>query len=426
MKLLQRTRRPFWIYTGCVMVLAIPVYYLFLERQGLDDVDEDLDAIKRRVEHNLNAQQLTDSDLRITLERLNALGTGVLVEPAGTDAPAQDRVSTVVRHDAMHGHEEPFRTLVGTITVYGLPYRVTVWRVIEETEDLVLGIAAVSICSLVLLFTGMWLLDRITTRRVWAPFERTLVALKRFQVDSGQPLRAEATGIHEFDELNTALQQLTERNIAIYAEQRRFTENAAHEMRTPLALLQGKVDRLFQSAALTEEQAVLLQEANDVLVRMRRLYDALVLLARIDNDPAPAAGITAPMQVVSLTLAHLAPLVTEKRLHVDVSSSPDVRWNIAPALADVLLTNLLSNAVRHTAAGGMIVAHLSDERLKISNAGTAPLDTSLVFTRFSGSGRGLGLGLAIAKRVCERRGWTIGYTFAEGRHVFTVDTKAAP
>ncbi len=425
MKLLQRTRRPFWVYTAFVLLLSIPVYYVLLQRQGLEDVDEDLGVIKRRVERSLNAQRLSTADLQVTLGRLNALGTGVVVEPMSDAADVPERISTVVRMDDLHGHEEPFRTLTGTIHVSGVPYCVTVSRVIEETEELVLGIAIVSLCSLLLLFFGVWLLDRITTRRVWAPFERTLGALKRFQVDGGQPVAAESTGILEFDELNRALEQLTERNIAIYAEQRRFTENAAHEMRTPLALLQGKVDRLFQSPTLTEDQALLLEEANDVLARMRRLYDALVLLARIDNDQAPAAGTAAPMRLVITTFANLAALTEEKRLRIAMEGDVEVNWDIAPALADVLVTNLVTNAVRHTSAGGTIAVKVTPEELAVRNSGNAPLDECRLFARFSGSGRGLGLGLAIAKRVCERRGWDLRYAYVLDAHEFTVRTLAA-
>lgn len=422
MKLLQRTRRPFLIYAACVMLLTIPMYYHFLETQALDDVDEDLLVSLRRVERNLNAQHLTPADLTLVLERLNQLDAGIRIDPLPAGAAMTDEISTIVRHDEMHGHEEPFRTLVGTIHANGRPYRATVTRVIEETDELVIGIAVVSLCTLVLLFCGVLLLDRITTRRLWAPFERTLSALKRFQVDGGSPLTAEATGIVEFDELNRALEQLTERNIAIYAEQRRFTENAAHEMRTPLAILQGKVDRLFQTPALTEDQAVLLEGSNDVLARMRRLYDALVLLARIDNDPAPAAGTAEPMRVVLATLAGLSPQTEEKHLHVEAHGDIDLQWNIAPALAEVLINNLITNAVRHTAVGGTVMVDLSAARLQVSNSGSVPLDPNTLFTRFSGSGRGLGLGTAIARRVCERRHWDIRYDFVDGSHVFTVRT----
>lgn len=424
MRLIDRTRRPFWIYAAVVMLLSVPAYLYLLEGQGMADVDDDLEITARNVQQGLNAQNLSADELALTLQRLNALGAGVHVTPVPSDSAITPGFSTVERHDDGHGHDEPFRTYTGTIVVQGRPYAITVQRVVEETEELVIGIAAVSICSLIVLIVGVMVLDRISTKRLWAPFQRTLESLRRFNVDDDRPIAAERTGIAEFDELNTALEQLTQRNRAIYAEQRRFTENAAHEMRTPLALLQGKVDRLFQVHGLTEEQAHLLEEANAVLARMRRMHDALVLLARLDNDPAPLQGTVEPLDVVRHVLDTLAYAIEENRLRVETGGEEGATWTMQPALAELLITNLLTNAVRHSDAGAAITVQADGAGLTVSNTGAAPLDEARLFTRFSSNGRGLGLGLAIAKRVCERCGWYIGYAYEQGAHVFRVSAAA--
>lgn len=426
MKLLQRSRRPFWIYTGLVLALAVPVFYLVLERQLLEDIDDDLFIQKQKVVDGLNSSALDPQELMVTIARINSLNAGVMIGPLLTDSVVRPVFTTEIRHDAYHDHDEPFRTLLAQATIQGQTYVIRIERVIEETEELVLAISMVIGVVLVLLFGGVMILDRLAAKRIWAPFQETLKGIKSFQVDSGEPFRARATGVVEFDELERAVEQLAERNTSIYAEQRRFTENAAHEMRTPVALLQSKVDRLFQSPDLSKDQAILLEEANIILGRMRKLYDGLVQLASIDNDNAPAQGEVRPMKIVSNTLALLDPFINDHGISVTVLDKSTDAWRIAPSLAEVLFANLVRNAIAHNRDQGTVGIVITDTSFEIGNTGNEKaLDDSRLFRRFAGTGKGLGLGLAIAAQVCERRGWSVKYAFHNGLHTFVIHTDSA-
>ncbi|MBL7950093.1 MAG: HAMP domain-containing histidine kinase [Flavobacteriales bacterium] len=419
MKLLHRTRRPFWIYAAVVMVLSVPAYYLVLERQWLADIDEDLTVQKEKLEHGLNARRLSDVELDSAVVRLNALDIGVQLAQGERSMP--DHYATVTRPDAFHGHDEPFRTYTSTIHVNGRTYAITVSRVIEETEELITGIALIATITLLLLFGGVLLLDRMSAQRIWAPFHSMLARLKRFQVDDAEPFRAAATGVNEFDELEREMEQLTARNMAMYVEQRRFTENAAHELRTPIALLQGKLERLFQSKDLTQEQATLLEEASTVLGRMHRSHEGLLLLARLENGTAPRSGTSDPYAIVRIALEQADDRIRELGLSVSVERVPDMTWRLDPAMAEILLVNLVGNAIRHNVPGGRIDVRITPSSFAIANTGAeAGLDPAHLFKRFAGSGKGLGLGLAIAQRVCERQGCTLNYAFEAPLHVFRV------
>lgn len=418
-KLLHRTRRPFWTYATVVLLLSVPAYYLILDRVWLADIDQDLEVQKRKVEQGLNARKLPDAELAETIAHLNALDVGVQLTLAERDSLITDRYHTVVRHDEFHGHDEPFRTYESTIRINGRKYAITVERVIEETEELVAAIALVALVSLLLLFGGVLLLDRIHARRLWAPFRRILEALKRFKVDGPAAFQAAPTGITEFDELEHELERLTRRNMAIYAEQRRFTENAAHELRTPIALLQGKLERLFQTDGLTQEQAELLEQANAVLSRMHRLHEGLLLLARLDNAPVPEQAHCDPAAIVKVQLEHAAERMAALGLSVTTEAEGTVTWPMDAAMAEILLGNLIGNAIRYNVPGGSIHIRITPTSLAITNTGAAQaLDPDHVFKRFSGSDKGLGLGLAIAQRVCERHGWSLTYAFIDGKHTF--------
>ncbi len=419
MKLLHRTRRPFWIYAAVVMVLSVPAYYLVLESQWLADIDEDLVVQKEKLEHGLNERQLTDVELDSVIARLNALEVGFqLVEGERSMA---DHFSTVERHDAFHGHAEPFRSYSSTIRVNSRPYSITVSRVIEETEELIAGIALIACITLLLLFGGVLLLDRLSAQRIWAPFHDMLSRLKHFQVDDVEPFRAAHTGVNEFNELELELEQLTTRNMAMYAEQRRFTENAAHELRTPIALLQGKLERLFQSKDLTQEQATLLEEASHVLGRLHRSHEGLLLLARLENGAASRTATCDPNAIINNLLAQADDRIQELGLIVRTDGVVNITWRMLPAMAEILLGNLVSNAIRHNQVGGRITISISPTACIVSNTGaSAPLDPDQLFKRFAGSGKGLGLGLAIAHRVCERQACSLTYAYEAPMHVFRV------
>jgi len=74
------------------------------------------------------------------------------------------------------------------------------------------------------------------------------------------------------------------KNSAIYRNQREFVENAAHELQTPLALFQAKIDTLIQSGDFTEQQNQILSSLNESVSRLNRLNKNLLLLSKIDNE----------------------------------------------------------------------------------------------------------------------------------------------
>ncbi|MBX2980609.1 MAG: HAMP domain-containing histidine kinase [Flavobacteriales bacterium] len=423
MKLLHRTRRPILLYASVVLLLSIPAYYLILRNVWLADIDQDLEIVKRKVERGLQGGHLSQEALAETIHRINAIDAGVHLALLPPDSSVVERFHTIDRFDELHGHEEPFRTYESTIMLDGVPYAISISRVIEETEELVLAITLVALVSLVLLFGGMLLIDRVAARRIWRPFHRLLDALKRFQVDSDQPFQASPTGVTEFDELERVVEQLTQRNRAIYEEQRHFTENAAHELRTPLALLQAKVERLFQSEGLSPQQAALLDETSRLLGRMRHTHDGLLLLARVDNAPVHPEERCDPVAIIRSQLAQTREQIDALGLTVSMEAAQTVSWRMEPAMAEILLGNLIGNAIRHNMRGGRIRITLTPDALSIANTGQGgALDPESLFKRFSGSGsgKGLGLGLTIAQRVCERQGWSLRYAYREDMHVFSV------
>lgn len=264
---------------------------------------------------------------------------------------------------------------------------------------------------------------RFISRRLWKPFDETLRRIEAFRLEEGIRPDLPESRVTEFVRLNHALTTLMRNSLASYRTQKEFTENASHELQTPLAVFQSKLDLLLQQPDLTEQQAALIQSLYATANRLARLNRNLLLLAKIDNRQY------GQMEEINLTafLRDLTPFLQSVangiRLHEVLDDNAlTVRAN--RTLLESLVSNLVVNAVRHNRPDGEITLSVAGNQLVISNTSDEPaLDRALIFNRFyrpSGPTKGNGLGLAIVKAVCEYHGWTVDYCYRNARHYFVV------
>lgn len=264
---------------------------------------------------------------------------------------------------------------------------------------------------------------RLIARRLWQPFDWTLDAMEAFRLESGTCPEFAESDVREFDRLNTTLSKMMHDSLRSYKLQKEFTENASHELQTPLAVFRSRLDLLLQQPELTEGQAAIIQDLYRMSSRLSRLSRNLLLLAKMENGQF---GQTETVDVAALLdeqmryLENLAGGLTVVRDYQ--AGQLPVRAN--RALLESLVGNLVVNAVRHNAPGGRIVVSLAGGHLVVANSSPeAPLDGARIFHRFYRSSldeKGNGLGLAIVKAVCDYHGWGIAYSHAEGMHRFEV------
>lgn len=327
-------------------------------------------------------------------------------------------------YDAVEGEQELFRQLHSTRYIGGVPYRITVRQVILEPHDYYGSIGLTLVLILAGLLLALLLINRGISRRLWRPFQQNLRSLKTFSVESKAPLALRSSDIDEFTELNAALRQLTEKARADYSALKAFTENASHEMQTPLAVISSKLETLLQSDTLAEEDARLAVTAGTAVGRLSKLVETLLLLTRIQNGQfAERSGVSLE-EAVKAQLAIAEDFIREKALTVRADLDKDAEITANPMLLDILLSNLIGNAVKHSRHGGEIDVTLDGPALTITNTG-APLavDAASLFDRFAkadASSKSLGLGLSIVKTICDGAGWRCSYATEGVRHQFKV------
>ncbi|MBK0403635.1 HAMP domain-containing histidine kinase [Adhaeribacter sp. BT258] len=293
-----------------------------------------------------------------------------------------------------------------------------------EEDDLIADL----LYSLVWLYLGLvasiLLLNNFLLRKIWKPFYRLLERLQKFRLEDQQPLKTTKTNIEEFKLLNETVQKLIKSNIAAFNSQKQFIENASHELQTPLAISLNKLELLVENNNLSEAQLEILASIINNLERSTRLNKSLSQLSRIENRQFPEVAATNFNDLIKKQLEDLTDLAEHREVTLHLEEQGNLQAQVNPDLANILITNLLKNAISHNISGGTVKVQVKPESLTVQNTGSGnALDPQQIFNRFykgeqnSGS---TGLGLAIVKAITDLYGFRIEYSFQDGKHRFTV------
>ena len=275
----------------------------------------------------------------------------------------------------------------------------------------------------------------LVARTVTAPLHRVVAAARRLQAgDLGARAEAhDAPG--ELGELSRAFDGMAHTLERERSSRRRMISDLAHEVRTPIAILQGNLEELVDEVAQPTPKR--LSSLHEEVLRLGALVEDLDALAHAD---VPVAVIDrAPVELAALTRAQIEAL----RPHLDAKALQlDERLARATVVGDrtrlgQLVANLLSNAVKFTPAGGRIevVIDASDGSVRLSVADSGPgipvEERHRVFERFwrGSSARGIsgrGIGLAVAAEIVRAHGGEIEVGDADGGGARFVVTLPAP
>lgn len=418
MKLLNKTVQYYFLLSVVLLLVAVPVFYVVLKHIVIANVDARLIATKTQLIPRLqvmevqpgNKQPLLDND--ITLEKSGKAG-------------AKDSLYTSDINDG--SRKVTYRLLTSHLVINQETYRLQIKSSLANHQALITSIIILQVLLLSLLLAGLLLINRSLARQVWKPFYNTLRKLRAYKVDHAEPLQLPHSEVNEFEELNTAVEQLAERSRKSYVAQKEFAENASHEMRTPLAIFQGKLELLMQTTPLTEEQATLITDMASASQRMARLNKGLILLTRIQNGQFPETEDVSVKKMGLHLLEQYQQQMEQKELSLEQHWEEDLHITANPTLVEVLLSNLLVNAIRHNLKGGQIIVKLADGVLTVQNTGQLyELNASRLFQRFSKSSAdadSMGLGLEIVKKVCDLYQFEISYTYEHPLHSFRVRMK---
>jgi two-component system sensor histidine kinase QseC len=384
------------------------------------EVDELFDSEMTRL-----AQQV-----QATLERLPPTGGDAAAAPPGDRGAADlhDFATAAWNGDGRvlyadrEGARLPYRSGASgfvSLDLDGVPWRVYYLRSAdgqrvvasgqnaEERSEVVAGLVGGQLAPWLLMLPLLLAAMALAVRRALAPLRQLAAELHARRAGDLQPL-ADAGQPAELVPVIGAMNGLFERIAAMLERERRFTADAAHELRTPLAALRAQWDVLQRAADGDERRDAALRLAAG-FERVERLVRQMLLLSRLDSgaEPPKRSAIDWP-RVVEQAIDDCLSLAERRRIEIacewPAAGEPTLPLSGDAALLAVLLRNLLDNAVRYAPEGSTVLLRFGPTRIDIENEGAPPPEALARlgerFFRAAGQAEsGSGLGLSIAHRI---------------------------
>jgi len=409
MKLLSKINRQFILLSIPVLILlTIPVYFIVLTVQE-NEITEGLHATESWVSNSIMDRNPVPNLYPVIEVRKCA----VMMEPI---------VKDTLIFDPVENDHELFRELISVKSIDGSLYQITVRSYGLEKSNLAFLLFLIFLLVVVILNATLILINQHISRSVWRPLSKTIDLIRNFSVNRHSPIELVETNIDEFRSLNLELNKLTGRIISDYLNIKQFSENAAHEMQTPLSIIRNKVDTLLSTAGLTTEHLTIAASIEESIDRLNRLNRGLLQLSKIENGQYRQVNELSARDAVNEVLKEFSEVFGMKSIIVEFNCDANPILTMDPDLARILFNNLINNAIKYTPENGKVIITLGEKEISVSNSGSAPLaGGDKVFNRFyreNQAGNSTGLGLALVKSICETSSIEVKYEFADHLHHF--------
>ncbi len=419
MKLLAYSSQKYLWLSSLLIILSIPLFYFVVNSLFINATDRSLESqaylTPNHIHEIKNANELEiwkklDKDLEITIYNPKKFN------PKPFTAQEINPQSNVL---------EDYRYLQKQLEILGINHTITYKISLLEKEDLIKHILIVQIGLLLLIFIGFLVINRTISKKIWLPFNRILNFLKNYELNEENEPITEKLEIDEFNDLNIDIQNLLNRTETTYRLQKEFTENAAHELQTPVAIIKSKLDLLLQEKNLSKNQSILIDQIYYVLQKLSDLNKNLLFLSKLENQQFNLEDDLDVLKTVSNTIENLNFFAEAKYQQVLFPKPEATLLKGNQSLFDQLTQNLLINAIQYSPKGSIIHIILSKKSLKFINEGAAlSFEQEKLFSRFSKTiekeQKGNGLGLAISKKVADVHGFELVYEYTNSKHHFTI------
>jgi signal transduction histidine kinase len=374
------------------------------------------------------ANELQDAQLRQIASLVHRWGSfpDSALNPAGADVDKDARivVQKLGAPVGAHGLQLPPRLADGMHVVQsgGHAWRVFVRQsdqgriaVAQRTDlrtDAAIDSAQRTLFPLLALIPLLALLSAWVVRQALRPLRRMAQGVDARSESDLHPL-PEADVPQEVLPFVRSINRLLQRLQAAMEQQRRFVADAAHELRTPIAVLGMQVDNLtpLQRDPEARERIGALQQG---LRRARAVVEQLLSLARSQGEQALQWQTIDPARVVREVISDLLPLAESRQIDLGLDRADPARLQTDPALLYTLLRNAVDNALRYTPEGGRVDLRVIEAggelviEVQDSGPGIPPDQLARVFEPFvrlpGSAGEGSGLGLSIIRQIAKRLG----------------------
>lgn len=419
MKLLNRTTYTYLLLTIPIIAIGMVVFYTLIKKFNLEHVENNL-----KEEHNkiINKSQKIKNYF---IE--DELSEELLVREIASDSVIEDTYSTVMIYNHFEKQDEPFRQLVTTQEIAGKNYKLIIRKSLVEKTSLVYSISIVVFVLILFLSVAFILLNRLLSERLWSPFYSILNNLSQYHIGN-KYIPAKNYKTDEFNSLDTAILKMTDRVNREFFIHKEFIDIVSHEYQTPLAVIGNEAELLLQNEHLTEYDAQKIARIIEYVRKLSKMNQSLLLLSRIDNNQYESKEIISFEAFIKTRIEERQFQIEIKNITIEKEIVENAVINFNPLLAEILINNLLQNAIRHNVDdGGIIRIKAENNSVSISNTSNEyVLATDTLYKKFTKSAKSknsIGLGLNIVKAICDHYNVQIDYSYeAENQvHLFKLN-----
>ena len=410
--LIKKTSRTFLLTVIFLATLSCIALYFYTRDLLQSEIEEELHSTEGRITDAIKNHQTLYSLAPIT-------------EVTIVDSVKPETLKDTLLFDPSQNEMELFRELSTYKTIDNVTYHIVIRTLVVETEEILIAIVLSNIIIFSLAFIFLFYFNTAQNLRIWKPFFDNINQMKRFSVTSNEPLELVESDVLEFSELQTHIQSLTNKVKIDYENLKQFTENVSHEIQTPLAIIQAKIDNIINEHSINDKQFEQVTSIQKDIQRLKQLNKKITILTKIDNNQFVNIEEVSISQIVNEKVADYKELEIKNIVHL---ADENLVVSIDPYLAEILVNNLISNAIKHSLQNENIIIYTNQNSIIVCNPGEKaiqnPEKLHLRFYREKNNFKSTGLGLSIIQKICDLHGYTMLYKFENDLHVFTILFKA--
>jgi signal transduction histidine kinase len=314
----------------------------------------------------------------------------------------------------------PHRELRFSINHNGRDFTIVIRQILLGRDDIAQGTLMIIFGLLFLFSVFVVLTVNFAARKIWKPFYITLNKIMAYKIRDPLPV-FKNSGIDEFNALNSTLQTFIKKISDDFLHNKQFNENASHELQTHLAVIKASTGKLLGNTGFTEEQLLELKKIHSAATKLSQAQKSLLLLSKIGNNEFGDNSNLNLAEVLKSSLSFFEETIGLRQIKLKKEIA-DCTVFMDAGLAEILVNNLIKNAVKHNVQNGFISAKLTNKELTIENSGADfKGNTDTLLQRFGKGENGyIGIGLAIVKEICELYDFKLDYTVSQGKHKISI------
>jgi signal transduction histidine kinase len=419
MKLLTKTNLYYTFFALLIFIIGGFAFFYIIQNKIYEEIDEALVSRK-----NLIIKQLGIKGESYLNELTHMEEIRIIKSTDNSQTSFRFRDTLIFSPGEKEGESFRCLTFLAHMDSSTL-YKIDILRSATDSESLRDGIVKSTLMIFLLLLGGGAVLNYFISKNIWKPFYTVLDIIKDYRPAAKSVINLPQSGISEFRKLTRVIERFVTKVESDFINLKQFTENASHEIQTPLAVIKTKSETLMQREELDADVLKEILSINEAASRLSRLNQALLQLMKIENRQYQESDKIDLGGLLENKLEKLNELIAMKNIKLETNIDKNISFNMNVPLADIMLSNLLNNSIIHNVIGGKIIICLIPGELSIKNTGEVlNSEPGKLFDRFvkeSTSNDSIGLGLSIVKQICESYNFSVTYNYTHPLHEIKIN-----